>query len=72
MLFVALRYYQQSMIRDDWVEVEDDDAKGSEETWHEPPSRVQKEALRANGEEVLLPNRLRRTLGQPNKAKKLS
>ncbi|ESR37922.1 hypothetical protein CICLE_v10028046mg [Citrus x clementina] len=71
MLFVALRYYQQSMIRDDWVEVEDDDAKGSEETWHEPPSRVQKEALRPNGE-VLLPNRLRRTLGQPNKAKKLS
>ncbi|KAH9700918.1 reticulon-like protein B21 [Citrus sinensis] len=72
MLFVALRYYQQSMIRDDWVEVEDDDdAKGSEETWHEPPSGVQKEAFRPN-REMLLPNRLRRTLGQPNKAKKLS
>lgn len=72
MLFVALRYYQQSMIRDDWVVAEgDDDAKGSEETWHEPPSGVQKEAPRPNGE-VFLPNRLRRTLGQPNKAKKLS
>lgn len=71
MLFVALRYYQQSMMRDDWVEVEDDDAKGSEETWHEPENGVQKEALRPN-REVLLPNRLRRTLGQPNKAKKIS
>lgn len=71
MLFVALRYYQQSMMRDDWVEVENDDAKGSEETWHEPQSGVQKEALRPN-REVLLPNRLRRSLGQPNKAKKIS
>lgn len=74
MLFVALRYYQQSMMRDDWVEVEgDDDAKVGEETWHEPPPcGVQKEAPRPNREEMLLPNRLRRTLGQPNKAKKLS
>ncbi|XP_024030538.1 reticulon-like protein B21 [Morus notabilis] len=32
MLYVAFRYYQQTLVRDDWVE---DDAEG-EETWHEP------------------------------------
>lgn len=31
MMFVAVRYYQQTMERDDWVEEEDAEA---DETWH--------------------------------------
>ncbi|KAK8620118.1 hypothetical protein V6N13_066603 [Hibiscus sabdariffa] len=35
-LFVALRYYQQKMVAEDWAEAEveaEDDAPASEETW---------------------------------------
>ena len=33
MLFVAFRYYQQTIVIDDWVEEE---SAEDEETWHDP------------------------------------
>ncbi|XP_022756332.1 LOW QUALITY PROTEIN: reticulon-like protein B21 [Durio zibethinus] len=37
MLFVALRYYQQKMVKDDWVE--DEGGPGTGETWQGPMGR---------------------------------
>lgn len=39
MLFVAFRYYQQSIATEDWVE----DAAGEEDIWHEPIGRHEPE-----------------------------
>ncbi|XP_031266364.1 reticulon-like protein B21 isoform X2 [Pistacia vera] len=46
-LFVAFRYYQQSMVRDDWVE---DETKVEEETCNGPQIGRQKEVHRPNKE----------------------
>ncbi|XP_044471095.1 LOW QUALITY PROTEIN: reticulon-like protein B21 [Mangifera indica] len=76
-LFVAFRYYQQSMMKDDWVE---DDAKLGEEPSNGPQIGQQKEAQRPDkqgqkpnneGNQTLRAWR-RPTTRQANKAKKAS